>query len=175
MTMLTRNFIENIRSKNGQTMYWVQLYTDWCAAILQPNCHLDSSSIWCYRTPTCTNMLTLKCPLFIIIINKYYYCAVESKKLQEHLTTKKNKTNDSVTWVKNRSQTVRDQTSGLSFKGDQRLHMKITKIRDYASRQSVCPVTQTYNHLRNLQHNLPTTLKTLADSEKFQQIQDAED
>ena len=111
----------------------------------------------------------------------YYYkqvlllCRRVQKKLQEHLTTKKNKTNDSGTWVKNRSQTVRDQTSGWSFKGDQRLHMKITKIRDYASRQSVCPVTQTYNHLRNLQHNLPTTLKTLADSEKFQQIQDAED
>jgi len=34
------------------------------------------------------------------------------KKLQEHLTTEKNKTNDSVTQVKNRSQTVRDQTSG---------------------------------------------------------------
>ena len=33
------------------------------------------------------------------------------KKLQEHLTTEKNKANDSVTQVKNRSETVRDQTS----------------------------------------------------------------
>jgi len=50
--------------------------------------------------------------MIIIIINKYYYSVVESKKLQEHLTTEKNKTNDSVTQVKNRSQTARDQTSG---------------------------------------------------------------
>jgi len=35
-------------------------------------------------------------------MNEYYYSAVESKKLQQHLTTEKNKTNDSVTWVKNR-------------------------------------------------------------------------
>ena len=34
------------------------------------------------------------------------------KKLQEHLTTEKNKTNDSVMQDKNRNQTVRDQTRG---------------------------------------------------------------
>jgi len=43
--------------------------------------------------------------MIIIIINEYYYRAVESKKLQEHLTTEKNKTNDSITQDKNRSQT----------------------------------------------------------------------
>ena len=37
-------------------------------------------------------------------INEYYYSVVESKKLQEHLTTEK-KTNDSVTQDKN---TVRE-------------------------------------------------------------------
>ena len=50
--------------------------------------------------------------IIIIIINEYFYSAVESQKLQEHLTTEKNKTNDSVTQDKNRSQTVRDQRSG---------------------------------------------------------------
>jgi len=50
--------------------------------------------------------------IIIIIINEYFYSAVESQKLQEHLTTEKNKTNYSVTQDKNRSQTVRDQTSG---------------------------------------------------------------
>jgi len=52
--------------------------------------------------------------VIIIIINEYYYSVVVSKKLQEHLTTEKNKTNDSVTQVKNSSQTVRDQTSSRS-------------------------------------------------------------
>jgi len=37
----------------------------------------------------------------IIIMNEYYYSAVESKKLQEHLTTEKNRTSDSVTQDKN--------------------------------------------------------------------------
>jgi len=37
----------------------------------------------------------------IIIMNEYYYSAVKSKKLQEHLTTEKNKTSDSVTQDKN--------------------------------------------------------------------------
>jgi len=47
----------------------------------------------------------------------YYYklillqCRGVKKKLQEHLTIEKNKTNDSITQVKNRSQTVRDQVS----------------------------------------------------------------
>jgi len=45
-------------------------------------------------------------------MNEYYYSAVKSKKLQEHLTTEKKKTNNSVTQDKNRSQTVKDQTSG---------------------------------------------------------------
>ena len=34
-------------------------------------------------------------------MNEYYYSAVESKKLQEHLTTEKNKTSESVTQDKN--------------------------------------------------------------------------
>ena len=49
--------------------------------------------------------------MIIIIINKYYCSAIKSKKSQEHLTTEKNKTNDSITHVRNRNQTVRDQTS----------------------------------------------------------------
>jgi len=55
--------------------------------------------------------ITMHC-IIVIITNEYYNSAVDSKKLQEHLTTEKNKTNDSVTQVKNRNQTVRDQTSG---------------------------------------------------------------
>jgi len=47
----------------------------------------------------------------IIITNEYYYTAIESKKTSRALN-KKNKTSDSVTQDKNRSQTVRDQTSG---------------------------------------------------------------
>jgi len=50
--------------------------------------------------------------IIVIITNEYYNSAVDSKKLQEHLTTEKKQKNDSVTQVKNRSQTVRDQTSG---------------------------------------------------------------
>ena len=50
--------------------------------------------------------------LIIIIIKEYYYSTGSRKKLQEHFTTEKNKTNDSVTRVKNRSQTVRDETRG---------------------------------------------------------------
>ena len=50
----------------------------------------------------------------IVIINEYYYSAVESKKLQEHLTTEKNKTNDSIMQDKNRSQTVGDQKGSVS-------------------------------------------------------------
>jgi len=42
----------------------------------------------------------------LLFINEYYYSAVESKKLQEHLTTEKNKTNDSITQDKNSSQSV---------------------------------------------------------------------
>ena len=37
---------------------------------------------------------------------RIYYSAVESKKLQEHLTIEKNKTNDSITQDKNSSQSV---------------------------------------------------------------------
>ena len=44
--------------------------------------------------------------LLFIVINEYYYSAVESKKLQEHLTTEKNKTNDNITQDKNSSQSV---------------------------------------------------------------------
>jgi len=57
-------------------------------------------------------------------MNECYYSAVESKKLQENLTTEKNETNDSVTQVKNGRQTVRDQTTAEeqclepSFEGD---------------------------------------------------------
>jgi len=47
-----------------------------------------------------------------LLMNEYYYSVMESKKLQEHLTTEKNKTNDSITQVKNRNQTVGDQMSG---------------------------------------------------------------
>jgi len=56
--------------------------------------------------------ITMHC-IIVIITNEYYNSAVDSKKLQEHLTTEnKKQKNDSVTQVKNRSQTVRDQTSG---------------------------------------------------------------
>ena len=59
--------------------------------------------------------------IIIIIINEYYYSVVVSKKLQEHLTTEKNKTNDSVTQVKNSSQTVRDKTSSRRAVSSRRL------------------------------------------------------
>ena len=47
----------------------------------------------------------------IIIINEYYYSAIESKITSRALNNRKNKTNYSVTQDKNRSQTVRAQTS----------------------------------------------------------------
>jgi len=50
--------------------------------------------------------------LLYCYMNEYYYSAVQSKKLQGHWTTEKNKTNDSVTQDKNGSQTVGDETSG---------------------------------------------------------------
>jgi len=64
-----------------------------------------------HHTQRQSNDQTLRVIIITIIINEYYYSVMESKKLQEHLTTEKNKTNDSVTQVKNRSRTVRDQTS----------------------------------------------------------------
>ena len=67
----------------------------------ETQCHLHFNSQWPHR------MNLTSCQF----CNYYYYIhsGVESKKLQEH--SRKNKTNDSVTQVKNRSQTVRDQTS----------------------------------------------------------------
>ena len=49
--------------------------------------------------------------IIIIIINEYYYSAIESKITSRALNNRKNKTNYSVTQDKNRSQTVRAQTS----------------------------------------------------------------
>jgi len=48
---------------------------------------------------------------FFIIINEHYYSAVESKKLQEHLTTK-NKPTTVSRRIRTGAKTVRDQTSG---------------------------------------------------------------
>ena len=51
--------------------------------------------------------------LLLILQNEYYFIMPWSqKKLQEHLITAENKTNDSVTQDKKRSKTVRDQMSG---------------------------------------------------------------
>ena len=49
--------------------------------------------------------------IIIIIINEYYYSAIESKITSRAVNNRKNKTNYSVTQDKNRSQTVRAQTN----------------------------------------------------------------
>jgi len=53
----------------------------------------------------------------IIIINEYYYSAMKSKKLQEHLTAEKNKTNDVYTHI--------DSSAVFSS-----VHRKLTVLRN---------------------------------------------
>jgi len=72
------------------------------------SCHIPADL--CNKVNTTLSSVTN----IIVIINEYYYSAVESKKLQEHLTTEKNKTNDSIMQDKNRSQTVGDQKGSVS-------------------------------------------------------------
>jgi len=53
MPMTTKLLITSyLRLDMHSTEYEIYewMYTDWCAAILQPSCHQDSSWIWCYRT-----------------------------------------------------------------------------------------------------------------------------
>jgi len=68
--------------------------------------------------------------LLLLLQTNIYYSAVESKKLQEHSTTEKNETNDSVTRVKNRKSEIKRATEQQclepSFEGDQRWRSQMT-------------------------------------------------
>ena len=76
-------------------------------------CSLDSSDYYNHGLRgSASPVLTATGFVNVIIINKSCCSAMSRKKLQEHFTAEKNKTNNSVTRVEAVSQTVRDQMSG---------------------------------------------------------------